>query len=85
LGSYNTGKQKVTVHGDKKDPVVKLISEGTPHRKGHCRNYGIYGHWKQDCKCPGKDHREEAHHVQVDADQPTLLLTTMNVVRIENS
>jgi hypothetical protein len=84
-GSYNTGKQKVTVHGDKKDPVVKLISEGTPHRKGHCRNYGIYGHWKQYCKRPGKDHREEAHHVQVDADQPTLLLTTMNVMRIKNS
>jgi cell fate (sporulation/competence/biofilm development) regulator YlbF (YheA/YmcA/DUF963 family) len=25
--------------------TVKLTSEGTPRRKGRCRNCGIYGHW----------------------------------------
>jgi hypothetical protein len=30
--------------GDRKEPVVKLTSEGTPRRKGRCRNCGIYGH-----------------------------------------
>jgi hypothetical protein len=29
--------------GEKKEPVVKLTSEGTPRRKGRCRNCGIYG------------------------------------------
>jgi hypothetical protein len=82
LGSYNPDKQKAAVHSDKKDRVLKLTSEGTPHRKGHCRNCDIYGHWKQDCKYPRKDHREEAHHVKANVDQLTLLLTT---IRIEKS
>jgi hypothetical protein len=68
-GSYNSSKQKTAVHSDKKDPMVKLTSEGTPRRKGQCRNYGIYGHLKQHCKRPKKDHREEAHHVLANADQ----------------
>jgi hypothetical protein len=84
-GSYNFGKQKEAIQGDKKDPVVKLTSEGTPCRKGRCRNCGIYGHWKQDCKRPRKDHEEEAHHVQADADQPVLLLTTMKAMHVEKS
>jgi hypothetical protein len=32
---------------------------------------------------PRKDHKEEAHHVQTDVDQPALLLTTVNAVHIE--
>ena len=32
--------------GEKKEPVVKLTSMGTPRRKGRCRNCGIYGHWQ---------------------------------------
>ena len=39
-----SGKQKGGARGDKKEPVVKLTSEGTPRQKGRCRNYGIYGH-----------------------------------------
>jgi hypothetical protein len=62
-GSYNPSKQKAVGYGDKKEPIIKLTSEGMPQRKGRCRNCGIYGHWKQDCKCPRKDCREEAHHV----------------------
>jgi len=37
---------------------VKLTSEGTPRRKGRCRNCGIYGHWEQDCKRPKKEKKE---------------------------
>jgi hypothetical protein len=83
--SFSTGKQKTGGHNDKNDPVVKLTSEGTPRRKGKCRNCGIYGHWKQDCKHPRTDRKEEAHHVQTDVDQPALLLTTVNAVRIEKT
>jgi hypothetical protein len=54
-GGSNLAKQKSG--GDKKDPVIKLMTEGTPRRKGRCRNRGIYGHWKQDCKRPKKDRR----------------------------
>ena len=39
-----SGKQKGGARGDKKEPVVKFTSEGTPRRKGRCRNCGIYGH-----------------------------------------
>ena len=39
-----SGKHKGGARGDKKEPVVKLTSEGTPRRKGRCRNCGIYGH-----------------------------------------
>jgi hypothetical protein len=38
---------------------VKLTSEGTPRRKGRCRNCGIYGHWEQDCKRPKKEKKKE--------------------------
>jgi hypothetical protein len=39
--------------------LVKLTSEGTPRRKGWCRNCGIYGHWEQDCKRPKKEKKKE--------------------------
>jgi hypothetical protein len=69
--------------GDRKEPVVKLMSEGTPRRKGQCRNCGIYGHWKEDCKRPKKgERREEAHHVQAEKE-PALLLATVNDVRVQ--
>lgn len=84
-GRYNPAKQKGGGRGEKKEPVLKLTSEGTPRRKGRCRNCGIYGHWKQDCKRPPKKERkEEAHHVQADADhQPALMLATVNSVHVE--
>ncbi|CAD6236912.1 unnamed protein product [Miscanthus lutarioriparius] len=55
---------------------------GTPRRKGRCRNCGIYGHWAEDCKKPKKDRKEEAHNVQADTDQPTILLATVNAVHV---
>lgn len=78
-------KQKGGGRGEKKEHVLKLTSEGTPRRKGRCRNCGIYGHWKQDCKRPPKKERkEEAHHVQADADrQSALMLAMVNSVHVE--
>jgi hypothetical protein len=38
---------------------VKLTSQGTPRRKGRCRNCGIYGHWAQDCKRPKRGEKKE--------------------------
>jgi hypothetical protein len=81
--SFSSGKQKAGGHNDMKEPIVKMTSEGMPRRKGRCRNCGIYGHWKQHCKCPKKDRREEVHHVQADTDQPVLLLETVNAVCVE--
>jgi hypothetical protein len=83
-GRSNPAKQKSS--GGKKDLVIKLTTEGTPRRKGRCRNCGIYGHWKQDCKRPKKDHREESHHVQTEAlEQPSLLLATVNAMHVDQS
>jgi len=45
--------------GPKNAGTVKLTSEGTPRRKGRCRNCGIYGHWAEDCKRPKKQKKEE--------------------------
>jgi hypothetical protein len=83
-GGSNPAKQKSG--GGKKDPVVKLTTEGTPRRKGRCHNCGIYGHWKQDCKRPKKDHRKESHHVQTEAiEQLALLLATVNAMHVDQS
>jgi hypothetical protein len=83
-GGSKPAKQKSD--NGKKDSVIKLTIEGTPRRKGQCRNCGIYGHWKEDCKHPKKDHREESHHVQTKAlEQPALLLATVNVVHVDQS
>jgi hypothetical protein len=68
--------------GDKKEPVVKLTSMGTPRRKGRCRNCGVYGHWAEDCKKPKKERKEEAHHAQADTEHPSILLAMVNTVRI---
>jgi hypothetical protein len=69
--------------GDQKEPVIKFTSEGTPRRKGRCRNCGIYGNWKVDYKRPKKGERgEEAHHVQAEKEL-ALLLAAVNVVRIQ--
>jgi hypothetical protein len=83
-GGSNPAKQK---SGDnKKDSIVKLTTEGTPRRKGRYCNCGIYDHWKQDCKRPKKDHREESHHVQTEAlEQPALLLAMVNVMHVDQS
>jgi hypothetical protein len=81
-GGSNLAMQKGS--GGKKDPVIKLTTEGTPRQKGRCQNCGIYGHWKQDCKCPKKDRREESHHVKTEVvEQLALLLVTVNVMPVE--
>jgi hypothetical protein len=68
--------------GEKKEPVVKLTTMGTPRRKGRCRNCGIYGHWAEDCKKPKRERKEEAHIAQADTEQPSILLATVNAVRV---
>jgi hypothetical protein len=81
-GGFNPAKLKGGERGDK-EPIVKLTSEGTLRCKGRCCNCGIYGHWKQDCKRPKKERKEEAHHVQAEAEQPVLLLATVNAMHIK--
>ena len=40
------------------------------------------GHWKEYCKKPPrKQRKEEAHHAEVDTDNPSILLATVNDVR----
>jgi transposase InsO family protein len=69
--------------GNKKDAVPKLTSEGTPRRKGRCRNCGIYGHWKEDCKKPPRrERKEEAHVATADNESPSLLLATASVIHV---
>jgi hypothetical protein len=54
-------KNKATARPDgESSESRKLTSEGTPRRKGRCRNYGIYGHWAIDCKRPKKGKKKEA-------------------------
>jgi hypothetical protein len=79
-GGFSLAKPKNMSQGEKKEPVVKLTSQGTPRRKGRCHNCGIYGHWKQNCKRPRKERREEAHHVKADDEQPMLMLATVDTV-----
>ncbi|XP_072149568.1 uncharacterized protein [Setaria viridis] len=81
-GFYST-KPKGGGRGDKKEPVVKLMSEGTPRCKGRCRNCGIYDHWKEDCTRPKKERKEEAHNVEVGPEHPTLMLATVNAVHVQ--
>jgi hypothetical protein len=38
---------------------VKLTSQGTPRRKGRCRNCGIHGRWAQYCKRPKRGDKKE--------------------------
>ena len=80
---YSPRKAKNGGRGDKKEGPVKLTSEGTPRRKGRCRNCGFYGHWKEDCKRPPrKERKEEVHVAQAEQKNPSLLLTTVNTVRV---
>ena len=86
-GGISTGgsqmKNKPTAHSDGGAiGPVKLTSEGTPRRKGRCRNCGIYGHWAQDCKRP-KEKKEarqpEENMVMGGAHQSALMLATCDV------
>ncbi|CAD6261976.1 unnamed protein product [Miscanthus lutarioriparius] len=57
-GSSSKGKAVARSDGGASGPI-KLTSEGTPMRKGRCRNCGIYGHWAEDCKRPKKERKKE--------------------------
>jgi hypothetical protein len=48
-GGQLKGKQPTRSDGGASG-TVKLTYEGMPRQKGCCRNWGIYGHWVQDCK-----------------------------------
>jgi hypothetical protein len=83
---YSPSKSKNGSRGDKKDSPVKLTLEGTPRQKGRCRNCGIYGHWREDCKRPPKKERkEEAHVTRVEQENPSLLLATVATVRVHRA
>jgi hypothetical protein len=62
----------------------KLTSQGTPRRKGRCRNCGIYGHWAQDCKRPKREKKEqkqpEANVVVEGEEHGALLLAELERV-----
>ena len=60
-GSQGKGKSPVKPEGGASggQGTVKLMSEGTPRRKGRCRNCGIYGHWAEECKRPKKERKQE--------------------------
>ena len=54
-----------------------MTSQGTPRRKGRCRNCGIYGHWAEDCKRPKrdkKDHKQQEANVAVGVVENAALL-----------
>ena len=68
--------------------TVKLTSEGTPRRKGRCRNCGIYGHWAEDCKRPKKERKQEkkeAANLAVADAQPALFLASASGIVHEPS
>jgi hypothetical protein len=79
-------KNKAAAHSDGgASKPVKLTSEGTPRRKGRCRNCGIYGHWEQDCKRPKKEKKDvrpsEANVAAGGADTSgALMLASCDVV-----
>jgi hypothetical protein len=83
---YSPGKSKNGGRNDKKDSPVKLTSEGTPRRKGRCRNCGIYGHWREDYKQPPKKERkEEAHVSRAEQENPSLLLAMVATVHVHRA
>jgi hypothetical protein len=83
---YSPSKSKNGGRADKKDSPVKLTSEGTPRRKGRCRNCGIYDHWCEDCKRPPKKERkEEAHVTRAEQENPSLLLATVATARVHRA
>jgi cell fate (sporulation/competence/biofilm development) regulator YlbF (YheA/YmcA/DUF963 family) len=57
--SQAKGKQSAARSEGNSSGDVKLTSMGTPRRKGRCRNYGIYGHWAEDCKRPKKEKKKD--------------------------
>jgi hypothetical protein len=58
-GGHHKGKAAARTDGGGQEEV-KLTSEGTPRRKGRCRNCNIYGHWEQDCKRPKREKKKKA-------------------------
>jgi hypothetical protein len=65
-GGTNQWKEKVSNKSEGASSStphkVKLRSQGTPRRKERCKNYGIYGHWAEDCKRPKRDKKDHKQH-----------------------
>jgi transposase InsO family protein len=78
---HSGGKTKGGARPDGRDTGVKLTSEGTPRRKGQCRNCGIWGHWAQDCKRPKRERRQEAHLAKADVEQPPVMMMATTAVQ----
>ena len=59
-----------------RDSGVKLMSMGTPRRKGKCTKCGIYGHFAKECKtkAPKEERQEAAHDVNTDTEQSVLMV-----------
>jgi hypothetical protein len=78
-------KAKAPARSDGGSPgAVKLTSEGTPRRKGRCRNCNIYWHWEQDCKRPKKEKKKDAKPPEAnvavgDAEAGALMLAACGV------
>ena len=67
--------------------TVKITSEGTPRRKGRCRNCGIYGRWAEDCNRHKKERKQEkeAANLAVADAQPALFLASASGIVHEPS
>ncbi|WVZ84645.1 hypothetical protein U9M48_031652 [Paspalum notatum var. saurae] len=65
-----TEGQRRHTHTYERESNGKLTSEGTPHRKGRCHNYGIYGYWAKECRKPKKEkaRKDEAHLAKADVE-----------------
>ncbi|WVZ88098.1 hypothetical protein U9M48_034651 [Paspalum notatum var. saurae] len=77
-GGQHQNKGKGGTQPEGRDTTTKLTSEGTPRRKGKCRNCGIRGHWAKECKKPRHERKDEAHLAKADIEQPELLLATVS-------
>jgi len=89
-GGQGKGKSPVKPKGGASggQGTVKLMSEGTPRRKGRCRNCGIYGHWAEECKRPKKERKQEkkeAANLAVADAQPALFLASASGIVHEPS
>ena len=74
-------KSRARGGGDARDSGAKLMSMGTPRRKGRCNKCKIYGHYAKECKTKLKEERQEAvHHANGDVETGALLVAQVCTV-----